>query len=498
VTPRRHYIYGTLAAHLLGYVGEVTERDLTKLPGYHGGDEIGKFGLERVLEGPLRGDAGGQEVEVDAVGRRLRLLREIPEKPGDSVVLTIDLDLQRTAEQAIGSRGGALIALDPNTGQILAMASHPAFDPNIFAHGITAAQWRNLTGDPGHPLENRVIQGVYPPGSTFKVIDTIAGMEERTLNEHTTYTCPGYIFYGDREYRCWRAQGHGDVPLHRAIVESCDVFFYYVGEHLGIDRLARWATALGIGVKSGIDLENERAGVMPSSKWKRARFAQQWYPAETLSVAIGQGYVAVTPLQMAQVAAEIANGGIRYKPQFVKQVEALDGTVVKSFTPIIEARVRLDPTVLDVLRSAMCDVVATIHGTAHAARLDNVEMCGKTGTAQVIKQKQGARIKEEELTAETRDHGWFIAYAPRDHPQIAIACIIEHAVHGGSSAAPVVHDVLQKYFQLHPPPAPPPADKPAIEQARAKNSGQAADQDQSDTDSGPDDSGADTGDNGRD
>jgi penicillin-binding protein 2 len=464
VTPRRHYLYDSLAAHLLGYVGEVTVKDLNRLPDYRMGDDIGKFGLERSWESTLRGDSGGQEIEVDSIGRRLRLLREIPERPGNSVVMTIDLDLQRIAEEAIGERAGALIAIDPNTGYILAMASHPAFNPNIFTGGIPASAWRELITDPSHPLENRVTQGMYPPGSTFKVVDSIAGLMDHTLTTSTSYNCPGGMWFGNREYRCWRKQGHGGVAFHRAIVESCDVYFYNVGQHLGVDRIAAWAHALGLGKKTGIDLENEKAGTIPSSEWKQRRFHERWYPAETLSVAIGQGYVAVTPIQLAELAAEVANGGTFYKPQFVKQIDALDGTVVKSFPPIVENRARIDPQTLQQVRSAMGDVVSAPNGTGHAARIDGVTVAGKTGTAQVVKEAQGARTKETAQPEKYRDHGWFMAFAPVDHPKIAIACIIEHSGHGGSSAAPVVKQVMQKYFELNPPqgaPLPAPASEAA-------------------------------------
>ncbi len=450
VTPRRHYLYDSLAAHLLGYVGEVTVKDLNRLPDYRMGDDIGKFGLERSWEGTLRGDAGGQEIEVDSIGRRLRMLREIPERPGDSVVMTIDLDLQRVAEDAIGARAGALVALDPNTGYILAMASHPSFDPNIFAGGISSSAWRELTTDPSHPLQNRTIQGTYPPGSTFKVVDSIAALMDRTLTPATIYDCPGGIWFGNREYRCWRKQGHGDVSLHRAIVESCDVFFYDVGQHLGVDRIAAWAHALGLGQKTGIDLDNEKSGLIPSSQWKEKRFHERWYPAETLSVAIGQGYVSVTPLQLAMLASSVANGGTLYKPQFVSEVDALDGTVVKSFPPVIERQTRIDPQILGQVRSAMADVVNASDGTGHAAKIDGIVVAGKTGTAQVVKEAQGARTKETALPDKYRDHGWFMAFAPADHPRIAIACIIEHSGHGGSTAGPVVKQVLEKYFELYP------------------------------------------------
>jgi penicillin-binding protein 2 len=451
VSPQRHYIYGSLAAHLLGYVGEVTTKDLARLPDYRMGDEIGKFGLERSWEDTLRGDSGGQEIEVDAVGRRLRLLREIPEKPGDSIIMTIDLDLQRVAEEAIGDRGGALVALDPNTGYILAMASHPAFDPNVFADGITSSQWRALTTDPTNPLENRVTQGAYPPGSTFKIVDSIAGLSDGAITPKTAFFCPGGMYFGGREYRCWRKQGHGTISVHRAIIESCDVFFYNVGQHLGIDRLAAWAHALGFGKETGIELHNERSGVIPSTQWKWRRYRERWYPAETLSVAIGQGYVTVTPLQLAELAAEVGNGGIFFQPQFVKEIDSIDGTPVKVFPPIIRSRVRIDPAVLDLVRSAMVGVVNGGDGTAHGARLNEVIVAGKTGTAQVIKEAQGVRVKENQGPERYRDHGWFMAFAPADHPRIAVACIIEHGGHGGSSAGPVVKAVMQEFFMKNPP-----------------------------------------------
>jgi penicillin-binding protein 2 len=451
VFPQRHYIYGQLGSHLLGYVGEVTVKDLARLPDYRMGDEIGKFGLERSWEDILRGDSGGQEIEVDAVGRRLRLLREIPEKPGDSIIMTIDFDLQRVAEEAIGDRAGALVALDPNTGYVLALASHPAFDPNVFAGGISAVEWRALTTDPSHPLQDRATQGTYPPGSTFKIVDSIAALSARTLTTRTAYYCPGGMYFGGREYRCWRKQGHGTISVHRAIVESCDVFFYNVGQHLGIDRLAAWAHALGLGQKTGIELDHEKSGVIPSSQWKWRRYRERWYPAETLSVAIGQGYVAITPLQLAELAAEIGNGGTFYQPQFVKEIDSIDGTPVKVFPPVIRSRVHIDQSVLDEVRAGMVGVVNAADGTAHGARLDDVIVAGKTGTAQVIKEAQGVRVKENQGPEKYRDHGWFMAFAPVDHPRIAVACIIEHGGHGGSSAGPVVKAVMQEFFMKNPP-----------------------------------------------
>lgn len=457
ITPGRHYLYGTLAAHLLGYVGEVSVDDLHRLASYRMGDEIGKFGLERGWEPYLRGQAGGQEVEVDAVGRRLRVLKEIPDTPGESVVLTIDLDVQQAAEQAMEGKNGALVALDPNNGDIIAMVSHPAFDPDVFGAGVKAAAWRALMTDPNHPLEDRVIQGTYAPGSTFKIVDSIAGLQEGTLSEDTVYDCPGGLWYGGRVYHCWRKHGHGEIALNTAIVRSCDVYFYEVGIHLGIDKLAHWANLLGFGVKSGIGLDNEKAGIMPSSAWKEHRYHERWYPAETLSVAIGQGYVAATPLQLAGLAAEVANGGIRYQPRFVKEVEGLDDGVAKSYPPVVEQRIPISADNLEIVRDAMADVVNGPGGTGHKAALPGITVCGKSGTAQVVGDKGSLTAGEDEakMPEKFRDNAWFIAFAPKEHPQIAVACLVEHGGHGGSAAAPAIASVMKRFFELYPPPAAP-------------------------------------------
>jgi penicillin-binding protein 2 len=482
ITPGRHYLYGKLAAHLLGYVGEVSREDLIKQTVYRMGDEIGKFGLERGWEPFLRGQPGGQEVEVDAVGRRLRVLKEIPDTPGESVVLTIDLDVQQAAEQAMEGKNGALVAIDPNTGDVLAMVSHPAFDPDVFGAGVKSSDWRALMSDPDHPLQNRAIQGTYPPGSTFKIVDSIAGLEEKTLAEDTAYTCSGGLWFGGREYHCWRKQGHGTIGLHNAIVRSCDVYFYDVGQRLGVDRIAHWAHALGLGNKTGIELDNEKPGVIPSSAWKQKRFRERWYPAETLSVAIGQGYVSVTPIQLAQLAAVVANGGTRYRPQFVKAVEALDGSIAKAYPPVVEGHADLSPETLAIVRDAMADVVNGPGGTAHRAALPGITVCAKTGTAQVVGNKGTlvAGEDEDKIPEKYRDHAWLIAFAPKEHPQIAIACIVEHGGHGGAAAAPVVHDVMQRFFQLYPPTPPMPeltqaaATEPAIARVLDDDPGTAA------------------------
>ena len=335
------------------------------------------------------------------------------------------------------------------------MVSNPSFDPDIFGGGVKAADWQKLMNDPDHPLQNRVIQGTYPPGSTFKIVDSIAGMQEHTLTPETTYSCNGGLWFGGRTYHCWRKHGHGAIQLHRAIVSSCDVFFYQVGEKLGIDKLSHWAHLLGLGERSGIALDNEKAGTMPSSAWKQKRFHERWYPAETLSVAIGQGYVTTTPLQMAQVAAIVANGGIRYRPQFVKEVEGLDGNPTKIYEPIIEDRIAFRSAKSSPKFATRCPMSSTASAAPGTRRkLDGIEVAGKSGTAQVVGNK-AANLEsgedEDKIPYKYRDNGWFIAFAPKDHPQIAIACIIEHGGHGGSSAAPVIHDVMKRFFELYPP-----------------------------------------------
>ena len=364
------------------------------------------------------------------------MLREIPKRPGNSVVMTIDLDLQRSPRTRSGARAGALVAIDPNTGYILAMASHPAFNPTFSPAESSRSAWRELI-DRSRAIRWKIvsIQGIYPPGSTFKIVDSIAGLMDRTLTTSTSYNCPGGIWFGNREYRCWRKQGHGNISFHRAIVESCDVFFYDVGQHLGVDRIAAWAHALGLGKKTGIELDNEKTGTIPSTEWKQRRFHERWYPAETLSVAIGQGYVTVTPMQLAELAAEVANGGTLYKPQFVKEIDALDGTVVKTFRRSSRTRrASIRRCSLNCAARWLMWSIAS-DGTGTAAKIDGIIVAGKTGTAQVVKEGAGrCAPRKTALPEKYRDHGWFMAFAPVDHPKIAIACIIEHSGHGGSTA----------------------------------------------------------------
>jgi len=459
VQPRRSYPHGPLASHLLGYVGEASDRELSDDARRRPGDIIGKGGLERVWDDELRGTAGGQQVEVDALGRRVRVLEEVPDVPGDTLVLTIDRDLQAFAEQAMGDHRGAFVALDPRNGEILAMVSKPDYDPNLFARGIRAAEWHQLTTDPWKPLTNRVTQGTFAPGSIFKVAVAAGLLAENVVTPHTHVFCPGGMQFGNRWFRCWNRNGHGSVDLHTGIMQSCDVFFYTGGQRLGIDKLAEYVRRFGLGFPTGVGLPHESAGIIPDSEWKRRRFDAPWYPGETLSVAIGQGYVTVTPLQMATMAATIANGGTRYRPQVVKRIEAPDGSVRREMAPEILGFADVEASVLDEVRAGMRDVVMSERGTGKRGRVPGVAVAGKTGTAQVVSLSEATGKGGRERT---RDHAWFIAYAPVEAPTIAVACLVEHAGGGGGAiAAPIVSQVLTHYFHRTFGPQRPPAKEPA-------------------------------------
>jgi penicillin-binding protein 2 len=449
IRPRRSYLLNDMAAHLLGYLGEIGPKQLTRLKqrGYSMGDEIGQFGLERRWEEFLRGQNGGQQVEVNALGQRVKVLHQVEDVPGDSVFLTLDRDLQEAAAQAMQGKDGALVTLDVNNGAILAMVSNPAFDPNAFARGITAEEWRGLTRDRLHPLNNRATQGTYPPGSTFKIVLAIAALEEGVIQPETRILDPGYLIVGNRQFRDWKKGGHGWVDLHKAIVESCDVYFYQLGQRLGIDRIAKYARLLGLGEKTGLELDDEKLGLIPDSEWKRKRFGQPWFPGETPSAAIGQGYVSVTPLQMANLMAAVANGGILYRPWFVRKVESLDGTIIREYSAENIRTIKLKEGTLEYIRKALSDVVNSGYGTGGRAKSDLVQIAGKTGTAQVAEMR-GAYVKSEQLPYSIRDHAWFVAYAPAEKPEIAVAVLVEHGGHGGSAAAPVAKIVIEKYLSL--------------------------------------------------
>ena len=449
IRPRRSYLLNSTAAHLLGYMGEIDSKQLKaqKEKGYGMGDEMGQFGLERRWEEFLRGRNGGQQVEVDALGRRVRVLHEVEDVPGNSVYLTLDRDIQETAYEALQGKVGAIVALEVNSGAILASVSTPAFDPNVFARGVTAEEWRALGQDRMHPLNNRAVQGQYPPGSTFKIVLAVAALEEKVIDPETQLQCHGSMAFGNRVFRDWKKEGHGAVDLHKGIVQSCDVYFYQLGQRIGIDRIAKYARALGLGEKTGIALDDEKPGLIPDSEWKMKRFGQPWFPGETPSASIGQGYITVTPLQMANMMATVANGGTLYRPWFVRRVESLDGTLIREYGPEKIRSLELKENTLKHIRSALADVVNSGAGTGGRAKSNMVAIAGKTGTAQVAEMR-GAYVKSEQLSYLLRDHAWFVAYAPAENPVIAVAALVEHGGHGATAAAPMAKKVIEKYFFL--------------------------------------------------
>ena len=445
VGSKRVYPTEGFASHVFGYVGEVNARELEQFSHYRLGDSIGKFGIEKRWENSLRGQGGGQQIEVDANGKRLRVLGAEDAKAGESLVLTLDANLQRAAETALQGKEGAIVVLGVNTGEVLAMASHPTFDPNLFARGIRVDEWRSLVDDPLHPLNNRAIQGQYPPGSTFKVMMAAAALEKGLITPATRFRCSGGLPFGRHVFHCWRRRGHGSLNLQQAIEHSCDVYFYQVGQKLGIQNIADYARLFGMGKPLGIGLDHEASGLIPDAAWKNKVLKSPWLPGETLSVVIGQGYVTATPLQMAVVAATVANGGTVYRPHLVKRTIGVGGETLKDYAPEVIGETKIHPEVLQLVRDGMRDVVNSSTGTGKKAKLPNVVVAGKTGTSQVI---SGTRGKGKILPRQYRDHAWFIAFAPYEAPEVAIACLIEHAgAGGGQVAAPVVREVLEAYFK---------------------------------------------------
>ena len=446
VGSKRVYPTEGFAAHLFGYVGQVNARELARFPNYRLGDILGKFGIEKRWESVLRGRGGGQQIEVDANGQRLRVLGEEEAKAGDSLVLTIDAELQRAAESALHGKEGAIVVLGVNTGEILAMASHPSFDPNLFARGIRTDEWQSLVDDQLRPLNNRAIQGQYPPGSTFKVIMAAAALEKGIVTPETRFHCSGGLNFGRHRFRCWRRSGHGSMNLQQAIAHSCDVYFYQVGQRLGIQSIADYARLFGMGKALGVGLDHEASGLIPDAAWKSKFLKAPWLPGETLSVVIGQGYVTSTPLQMAVVAATVANGGIVYRPHVVKQTIRVGGETSMVYTPEVINSVGIAPEIMQLVRDGMRDVVMSKGATGGKAKLPDVIVAGKTGTSQVI---SGTRGKGKIMARQYRDHAWFIAFAPYDKPEVAVACLIEHAgAGGGQVAAPAVREVLDTYFKI--------------------------------------------------
>jgi penicillin-binding protein 2 len=460
---KRTNVYGDIASHLLGYIGEVGPTELPILnkngPRYKLGDTIGKFGLEQKMEDTLRGQDGEEIKEVDALGRaklergKNRVLSANvakPAVPGKNLILTIDQDLQTTAVKAFGDKIGALVAIDPHNGQILAMISRPSFDPTEFARGISPELWAKLLNNPNHPLRDKTIQDHYPPGSTFKIVTAIAGLQEHAIDENTYFHCPGFLKVGNRVKRCWNKHGHGNVNVVAALTQSCDVFFYKTALKLkSVDDIAKWATRLGLGRRTGVPLAREIPGLIPTEEWKYQRYKQAWNPGETADVGIGQGYVLTTMIQLANLYAAFANGGTLYRPYLIKQIETYDGQVSDAFAPQIVSNFKLDPKTVDLVKQGLWGVVNAPHGTALASKLPGMDFVGKTGSAQVVRMAAERPTKCENMKFQERDNALFVGFAPVKDPSIAVAVLAEHACHGASGAAPIAKAVVKKYLEKY-------------------------------------------------
>ena len=460
IEPLRSYINKEFAAHIIGYLGEVSKEELKnpKYNKYEQGEMIGRNGLEKIYESTLKGKRGYKEVEVDVAGRELKILRKLSPQIGNSLFLTLDSRVQKKLEELMEEISGnnpvegSVVVMKVATGEIIAMVSKPSYDPNLFAAGISRKKWNRLLNDKKNPLQNRSIDGQYPPASTYKLVTAYAALSENVIKPEDTIFCPGHFRLGKRDYRCWKKRGHGAMNLHDALVQSCDVYFYTLGHRLGIDNLAKYAKKLGFGSHTGIGLSGEKSGLIPSTAWKKKVKNEVWYPGETISASIGQGYNLITPLQNASMISAIANGGFLPAPYLVKKIEDSEGKLIKEFSPKILKNIAMDPEILKHLKEGLRGVVYEAHGTGHRARLKNIVVSGKTGTAQVVSMKDSEDIDpEEKIPYSFRDHAWFIAFAPYENPDIAVSIIIEHGGHGGETAAPIARKIMENYFSHYPP-----------------------------------------------
>jgi len=432
VQPERKYLYQELAAHVLGYVNEISEEELKTSAYSHltGGDIVGKSGIEKYYDNYLRGEKGNKEVEVDALGREILTLNSREPVAGNDIHLTIDSDLQQYIQNLMLEKKGAVIVSDPNTGKILAMVSQPSFDPNLFTKQISTEQWESIAQSKENLLCNRTIQGIYPPGSVFKLITAIAALEEGIVDLNDSIYCPGYYKLGGLTFKCWKETGHGNQTFLEAISNSCNVFFYTMGQKLGIDKLNHYARMFGLGERTGIDLPGELEGLVPSRKWKRNTFNQVWYPGDTVNLSIGQGYLLTTPFQIHNMLCIIANDGLVYRPFNVEKIVSQSGELIKKYEPEMIRETGISPETFRVVKEGMKKVIE--EGTGWNARIEGVTLAGKTGTAQ---NPQG------------ENHAWFVGFAPFQNPEICVTVFIEHGGDGSQSAAPIAGNIIQGYFQ---------------------------------------------------
>ena len=449
---RRNYPYGTMAAHVMGFIGEISEKELTNRKDLKQGDLVGKRGVELMYDDYLRGRDGAQYWEYDSHGRRLEEYRPARKEPkaGDNVYLTLDFELQRRAEQYFIENEfvGAAVALDPRNGEVLAMVSSPAFNPNVYSKRFTPQTWKLISSNPFKIELNRTIQGLYSPGSVFKAVMAMAGLSEGAIDTGTTFYCGGSAVFFGRRFRCYNKNGHGDVSVANALKVSCDIFFYNTGARLGVDKISEYAHNLTFGEISQIDLDGEKAGNVPSTKWATEKQHRKWYPSETISVAIGQGPLIVTPLQAANMMAAIANGGTVYQPHVVRYIDRVqqDGSMQRFRVPSkVLHKVNLSPRALEAVRSGLWKVVNEQGGTGGNARIEGLNVAGKTGTVQVI--AQHGWVRTEGLPFKDKDHAWFASFAPVDNPQMVVVVFVEHGGHGGVDAAPLAKLLYEARFR---------------------------------------------------
>lgn len=454
----RHYPLGKLGAHVIGYIGRINDKDLIALEtsgdlsNYKGSDHVGKIGVEQFYERQLHGTTGFQQVETDADGRAVRVISSTPPVSGNNLTLSIDSKLQEIAETAFGERRGALIAINPKTGEVISYVSQPTFDPNLFVDGIDFDNWKLLNESLDKPLVNRPIRGVYPPGSTFKPFVAMAGLESGKRTPPFAIHDPGYftIANGRHRYRDWKPSGHGVVDMQRAITISCDTFFYGLALEMGIEKLTDFVRHFGFGEKTNIDIQGENGGLLPTPEWKMRRYKQPWYQGETVIVGIGQGYTLVTPLQLAQATATLANNGVSMKPHLLTKIQKNDHLSMTSesqvITPVIQDNIQFNPENIAIVKQGMIDVTLPGGTAASVGANAGYSIAAKTGTAQVIGIKQNAKYDEKGINERHRDHALFIAYAPADDPKIALAVIVENGGHGGSAAGPIARKVMDYYL----------------------------------------------------
>ncbi len=458
----RHYPQGQLGSHMIGYIGRINDNDLKSLEAagdlsnYKGSDHIGKSGVEQYYERNLHGTTGFQQVEIDADGHAVRVLSSTAPIPGDNLILSADSKLQTIAEEAFGERRGAMVAINPSNGEVLAYVSKPTFDPNLFVDGIDTENWKALNESLDKPLINRPLRGIYPPGSTFKPFVALAGLENGKREPPFSISDPGFYMLpgSSHRYRDWKPSGHGQVDVRRAITVSCDTFFYGLAMDLGIDKLTSFVRHFGFGKKTGLDINGEIEGLLPTPEWKARRWKQKWYPGETVIVGIGQGYTLVTPLQLAQATAILANNGVAMKPRLVSSIQKSNSGESHPIPPQMVDRIELKAENIELVRQGMIDVTLPGGTAASVGANSPYRIAAKTGTAQVIGIKQNEKYNESSINERHRDHALFIAYAPAEDPKIALAVIVENGGHGGSAAGPIARKVMD-YYLLGKTPNPP-------------------------------------------